>query len=347
MGRAATAGGCVVTETYTAYVMPGPGQGLEAVQRDVPAPGPGEVLMRVRATSLNYHDWVNLQGFLEGPWPRVPFADGAGEIVAVGEGVAEFVAGDRVFAAMYPSWLEGPPDPATKLPLPGDTIDGWLQEYRVSPASCLVRTPEHLSDAEAATFPSAGVTAYSAIAAASIGPGDVVVSQGTGGVSLFAVQVAKARGATVILTSSSDEKLEIGRSLGADHLINYRTTPYWEGRVRELTDSRGADLVVDLGGPETLPKSLSATRQGGMIAVIGVLTGFGMTELPVAQILWENLHLVGITVGSVQAHREMAELYTDNKIHPYISHTLDWTQVSEATRILDAGEHVGKIALTI
>lgn len=336
-----------MTNTYTAYVMAGPGQKLEAVQRDIPTPGPGEVLMRVRATSLNYHDWMNLQGYLDGPWPRVPFADGAGEIAEVGEGVTDFAVGDRVFAAMYPSWLDGPPDPKTKLPLPGDTIDGWLQQYRLSPASCLVRTPEHLSDTEVATLPSAGVTAFSAIAAASIGPGDVVVTQGTGGVSLFAVQVAKARGATVILTSSSDEKLEIGRSLGADHLINYRTTPYWEGKVRELTDSRGADLVVDLGGPETLPKSLSATRQGGTIAVIGVLTGFGMTELPVAQILWENLHLVGITVGSVQAHREIAEIYGSNRIHPYISHVLDWADVTEATRILDAGEHIGKIALAI
>ncbi len=336
-----------MTETYTAMVMPGPGQPPVPIERNVPTPATGEVLVRVRATSMNYHDLVNMQGLIDGPWPRVPMADGAGEVVAVGPGVTEFATGRRVFAAMYPSWLDGPPAPEKKLPLPGDTCDGWLQQYRLYPAAALVATPSHLTDAEAATLPSAGVTAWSALESSPVGDGDVVVTQGTGGVSLFALQLAKARGATVILTSSSDVKLALGASMGADHLINYRSTPNWQDTVRTLTDGRGADLVVELGGPETFPQSVAATRMGGTVAVIGVLTGFGNAELPVAVVLWENLRLIGITVGSVQAHRDLAAVFTEHAIHPHISHTVSWDRLAEAGALMTRGAHTGKIAVEI
>jgi NADPH:quinone reductase-like Zn-dependent oxidoreductase len=182
---------------------------------------------------------------------------------------------------------------------------------------------------------------------ANIGEGDVVVTQGTGGVSLFAVQLARARGATVILTSSSDDKLKVGSDLGATHLVNYRTTPDWETEVRRLTGGRGAELVVDLGGPATLAQSLHAAAMGGTIAVIGVLSGFDMASIAVAEVMLNNLRVIGITVGSVRAHREMCEVVSAAGIKPQISHVFDWEQLDEALAVMRAGEHVGKIALTI
>jgi NADPH:quinone reductase-like Zn-dependent oxidoreductase len=305
------------------------------------------VLVKVNASSLNFHDNVNLMGLLPGPWPRVPMTDGAGEVVAIGPGVDELRSGDRVMGAFHPGWHDGLPTPEAKRDLPGDNCDGWLQQYRVAEVTGLVHTPEHLSDIEAATIPCAGVTAWSALLEANIGEGDVVVTQGTGGVSLFAVQLARTRGATVILTSSSDDKLKVGSDLGATHLVNYRTTPDWETEVKRLTDGRGAKLVVDLGGPATLAHSLHSAAMGGTIAVIGVLSGFDMASIAVAEVMLNNLRVIGITVGSVRAHREMSEVVSKDGIKPHISHVFDWEQLDEALRVMRAGEHVGKIALTI
>ena len=189
--------------------------------------------------------------------------------------------------------------------------------------------------------------AWSALEAGSVGPGDVVVAQGTGGVSLFALQLAKARGATVILTSSSDEKLELGRRLGADHLVNHRTTPDWEREVRALTNRRGADLVVDVGGQNTLGRSVRATRMGGSVAIVGVLGGFGNAEVPVSTAMTQNIHLVGITVGSVHAHAELAAAVATAGFRPHISHRLGWHELPEAMRVMQAGEHVGKITVEV
>ena len=317
-----------------AMVMAGAGQLPVLATRPVPEPGPDEVVVRVRASSMNYHDLVNLLGFLDGPWPRVPMSDGAGEVVAVGDAVGAFAVGDHVISTFHPDWLDGRPTPEQKRVLPGDTLDGWLQQHVCTRADALVAAPAHLSDAEAATLPCAGTTAWSALEVAGIGEGDVVVTLGTGGVSLYAVQLAKARGATVILTSSSDEKLAIGASLGADHGVNYRTTPDWEQEVRRLTGGRGADLVLDLGGPETLARSVRATRMDGTVAVIGVLSGFGDATIPVSDVMMKNIHVVGITVGSVAAHAELCRAMTEALIRPQISHVLDWTRGHAA----DAGE---------
>jgi NADPH:quinone reductase-like Zn-dependent oxidoreductase len=330
-----------------ARVMTGPGAPVETVQRSVDEPGRGQVLVKVNASSLNFHDNVNLMGLLPGPWPRVPMSDGAGEVVAVGAGVDGLQVGQRVMGAFHPGWLEGPPTPEAKRELPGDSCDGWLQQYRVADATGLVQTPEHLTDAEAATIPCAGVTAWSALVEANIGEGDVVVAQGTGGVSLFAVQLARSLGATVILTSSSDDKLKVGSDLGATHLINYRTTPAWETEVKRLTAGRGADLVVDLGGPATLAQSLHSARMGGTVAVIGVLSGFDLAPIAVAEVMLNNLRVIGITVGSVRAHRELCDLISTTGIRPHISHAFDWENLAEAVRVMRAGEHIGKIALTI
>jgi len=333
--------------TYTAMVMNAQGAAPQREQRAVPEPGAGEVLVKINASSVNYHDMVNLAGLIWGPWPRVPMSDGAGEVVSIGPGVTDFSVSDRVMSTFHPGWHDGPPTPQAKAEMPGDSGDGWLQEYRVAVVTGLVATPSHLSDLEAATLPCAGVTAWNALLEAGIGPGDVVVTQGTGGVSLFTVQFAHALGAEVILTSSSDKKLQIGAQLGATHLINYLDNPDWAGEVKRITAGRGADLVVDLGGPETLAHSVRAARMGGTVAVIGVLTGFDVAPIPVAEVMLNNIRIIGITVGSVRSFAQLCELITTAGIKPHISHVFDWTDVGEAVRVLQAGEHIGKIALRI
>ena len=334
-------------DVSTAMVMAGPGAPLTADARPIPEPGPGEVLVRVRATSLNYHDLVNLLGLIDGPWPRVPMSDAAGEIVSVGTDVIGWSIGDRVISAFHPGWLDGRPTPGAKRDMPGDLSDGWLQQHRLTPASALVAAPAHLSDSESATLTCAGTTAWSALEEADIGTGDVVVAQGTGGVSLFALQFAKARGATVILTSSSDAKLALGQALGADHLVNYSTTPDWQREVRRITDRRGADLVVDVGGASTLGRSVAATKMDGTVAIVGVLGGFGGAEIPVSVAMLQNIRLIGITVGSVAAHRAMSAAVSAAGFHPHISHRFGWHEMAEATRTMQANEHVGKIAVDI
>jgi NADPH:quinone reductase-like Zn-dependent oxidoreductase len=329
----------------TAMVMTSAGADVVPQQRAVPVPGPGEALVRVRASSLNYHDLVNLLGLIDGPWPRVPLTDGAGEVAAIGAGVTELAVGDRVFSAFHPSWQDGRLTRAKLSVTPGDSEDGWLQQYRAFPVDSLIPVPEHLSLVEAGTLTCAATTAWTALVGAR--SGDVVVTQGTGGVSLFALQLAKARGATVILTSSSDAKLEIGRALGADHLINYRTHPDWEHEVRDITAGEGADLVLDLGGEQTLPRSVSATRADGSVAIIGVLSGFGSAALPVGDAMVRQIHLFGVSVGSVQAHRDLARTIGAVGLKPHISHTFDWTELAEARRVQNANEHLGKIAITI
>jgi len=331
----------------TAMVMSAAGADPVAEDRPIPEPGPGEVVVRVRASSLNYHDLVNLLGLIHGPWPRVPMTDGAGEVVAIGDGVTNPAVGDRVFGAFQPLWPEGRLTRTRRGWIPGDTTDGWLQQYMRFPAAALIATPPHLDDREAATLVCAGTTAWSALRGADLKAGDVVVTQGTGGVSLFALQLAKAQGATVILTSSSDDKLAFGRSLGADHVINYRTTPDWERAVRAITGGEGADLVLDLGGQETLGRSVKATRCDGSVAIIGVLSGHGNADFPVSDAMTRQVRLYGVAVGSVEAHRELARAVAATGLRPQISHTFDWTELAEARRVQHANEHLGKIAISI
>ncbi len=332
---------------YTAMVMPGPGAELVEDSRPVPDPRPGEAVVRVRASSMNYHDLVNLLGVIDGPWPRVPMTDGAGEVVAVADDVRSVHVGDRVMGAFHPRWPDGRLTRERRSVTPGDTGDGWLQQYVAFPAGGLVATPAHLDDREAATLVCAGTTAWSALDMAGVRSGDVVVTQGTGGVSFFVVQLAKARGATVILTSSSDDKLAVGAALGADHGINYRTNPDWARTVRELTGGDGADLVVDLGGKETLPRSVRACRNDGHVAIVGVLSGHGNADFPVSDAMVRQVRLFGVSVGSVDAHRALARAMAANELRPHISHTFGWEQLGEARRVQHANEHLGKIAITI
>jgi NADPH:quinone reductase-like Zn-dependent oxidoreductase len=246
------------------------------VERPVPEPGPREVRIKMRAASLNARDLGVIGGFyypdLKGP--LIPVSDGVGEVVAVGEGVRRFRPGDRVSATFSQRWISGDPTKKWLDGLLGGPLDGMLAEYAVLHEDGLVRVPEHLSDEEAATLPCAAVTAWqSVVTEGRVQAGDVVVVQGTGGVSLFALQFAKLHGAAVIVTSSSDEKLERARQLGADYGINYRQTPDWEQAVLSWTDGRGADHVVDVGGAATLNRSIAAVRFGGRVSLIGLLSG--------------------------------------------------------------------------
>lgn len=330
-----------------ALVMPGPGEPWLEEVRAYADPGPGEVLVAVGAASLNYHDFANSLGFIDGPWPRVPLTDGAGTVVAVGPDVDAWQVGDRVLSTFYPLWQDGPITPEAVREVPSDTCDGWLQEHRTARADELVAVPAHLSLVEAASLPCAATTAWSALEVAGTGPGDVVVAMGTGGVSMFVLQLAKARGARVIALSSSDDKLAVAAGLGADDLVNYRSRSDWHAAVHELTDGRGADLVVDVAGPETLASSVRSVRYGGSVAVIGVVSGFGDAELPVAHVMLRNTRVVGVTVGSVAATRAMAAEVGRHGIRPHLSHVLDWREHHAALELLQSGAHLGKIGLTI
>jgi NADPH:quinone reductase-like Zn-dependent oxidoreductase len=277
----------------------------------------------------------------------VPLTDGAGEVVAVGAGVTQWAVGDRVVGGFHPDWLAGRLTRANGRATPGDTTDGWLQQHMLFPATALVAAPAHLDAAEASTLVCAGTTAWNAIDTAGVRAGDVVVTQGTGGVSCFVLQLAKARGATIVLTSSSDEKLETGRALGADHLVNYRTNPEWERVVRELTGGEGADLVVDLGGTETLARSVKATRSDGHVAIVGVLSGFGMAQFPVSDAMVRQIRLFGVSVGSVEMLGDLARATTATGLRPHVSHTFDWTGIDDAKQLQQEQRHTGKITLTI
>ena len=238
------------------------------------APKCGEIKVRLHASSLNYHDFAVVSGMWGPTEDRIPMADGAGEVIAVGEGVTEFAVGDNVVSTFFPNWLDGEAEEEGFAAVPGDGVDGYAREQVTAPATSFTHAPKGYSHAEAATLTTAGLTAWRALFADdALKPGDTVLVQGSGGVSIFALQFAKLAGAQVIATSSSDEKLARLKALGADHLINYRKDPNWGETVRELTSGRGVDHVVEVGGPATLQQSMTAARVGGHISVIGILTG--------------------------------------------------------------------------
>ena len=285
-------------KAYRVHELSGAG-GLRLENLPDPTPGPGQVLIRVRAVSLNFRDLLMCKG-LYNPKIRLPYApisDGAGEVVAIGQGASRFKAGDRVVANVMPGWIQGPPGEDTARSALGGGGDGLLAELATLPEEGLLPIPAHLSFEEAATLPCAGVTAWNALVeSGGIKPGDSVLVQGTGGVSLFALQFARLAGARVIVTSKSDQKLARAIEMGASDGINYTTTPNWDKRIRELTLGKGVDMVVEVGGAGTLPTSLKAVRLGGYIALIGVLSGAG--DINPVPILMKNIRVQGIFVGS-------------------------------------------------
>src|SRR6266702_125906 len=274
---------------------------LDLVERDDPgAPGPGEIRVQVHASSLNYHDFGVVLGVLPTEEGRIPLSDGAGVVEAVGEGVTEFTVGDCVVSCFFPGWLNGEPTVPDFSTTPGDGVDGYARERVVRPATWFTHAPNGYSHAEAATLTTAGLTAWRALVVnGRLKAGDSVLVLGTGGVSTFALQFAKSMGATVIATSSSDEKIERVRILGADHAVNYHRHKDWAAQVLEFTKGRGVDHVLEVGGPDTLPQSIRACRVGGHIALIGVLTGIGGV-IPTAALMQRQQRLQGLIVGNRQ-----------------------------------------------
>lgn len=310
-------------------------------------PGPGEILVRIEASSLNFHDYAVVTGRL-GPRDGLsPMSDGAGIVEAVGEGVTNFAIGDRAVSVFFPGWEDGDVHPAYTMVVPGDRGQGFARDYATAPAHWFTHAPADWSSAETATLPCAALTAWRALMVeARIKPGDWIVTQGTGGVSLFALQFAKAAGARVLATSSSDAKLEKLRALGADALVNYRDRPEWSRAVMDATDGHGADVVVEIGGAGTLTQSIRATRIGGHIALIGVLAGIA-GEIPTAEIMGRNIRLHGITVGSRAHQRAMIRAIETNGLRPVIDRSFPLEQLADAFAYQASGAHFGKIVVDL
>lgn len=327
---------------------PGGLDNLALVDLDEPgAPGAGEIRVRIHASSLNFHDYAVVAGFIPTDDGRIPMSDGAGIVEAVGDGVDEFTVGDHVVSCFFPPWLNGSPEIGNFVSTPGDGIDGYARERVVTPASWFTRAPQAYSHAEAATLTTAGLTAWRALVVdGGLKAGDSVLVLGTGGVSIFALQLARAMGATVIATSSSDAKLERLRELGAAHTINYKTTEEWGKRVLELTGGRGVDHVVEVGGPGTLPQSIRAGRIGGHIALIGVLTGRA-GEVPTALLMAKQQRLQGLIVGSRQHQLEFVRALDAGALKPVIDKTFALAELADAFRYEESGQHFGKICVTI
>jgi len=326
---------------------PGGLQNLIIEERPDPSPKAGEVLVRVRASSLNYHDFVVVLGGIPTPDGRIPMSDGACEVVAVGEGVTKWKVGDRVLSLFFPGWQSGEIEAAGFQSVPGDGADGFGAELVAAPETAFTRMPEGWSFEEAATLPCAALTAWRGmVAEAKIKPGSWVLTQGTGGVSIFALQFAKAAGCRVISTSSSPEKMERLKALGADHVINYKETPEWGKAAFELTGGRGVDEVIEIGGPGTMAQSIAACRPGGHISLIGVLTGVS-GEVPTAALFSRNITLSGITVGSRRMQEDMIDAIEANGIKPVIDSTFPLDQIAAAFAHQASQKHFGKIVLTI
>ncbi len=314
---------------------------------DAPAPGPGEISVDLKANSLNYHDYAVVKGMIPAAQGRIPMSDGAGVVTTVGDGVSGFAVGDRVFSTFFPDWRGGAPPASAFSRVPGDGIDGYARGAVTAPTHWFTRAPKGFSHAEAATLTCAGLTAWRALFVDyALKPGDTVLVEGTGGVSIFALQFAKAAGATVIATSSSDEKLERVRDMGADHLINYKEVQAWGPKALELTGGRGVDCVVEIGGAGTLDQSMLATRVGGHIALIGVLAGFA-GPVQTALLFSKNLKVQGLTVGSRAMQQDMIAAIEANGIRPVISDTFALQNLADAFRHQESGGHFGKIAVEI
>lgn len=325
--------------------------GIDAIKRvDLPDPvaKPGEVLVRVRANSLNYRDLgITRGGYARNDKrPVIPLSDGAGEVVAVGEGVTRFEVGDRVVANFFREWVAGEVTEREMWSSLGGGIDGTLCELVALPERAWLPIPAHLSFEEAATLPCAAVTAWQALVSLGrVKAGDAVLTLGTGGVSVFALQFAKLHGATVIVTSGSDEKLERAKGLGADFGINYKTNPEWHEEARRLTGGRGVDQVIEVGGPGTFERSLAATAVSGRVSLIGVLTGGAGAVNPMTA-LFNRITVQGIYVGSVEMFAAMNRAIEAAKLRPVIDRTFGFDEAVDAYRHLKSGAHFGKVVIS-
>jgi len=332
----------------TLYVQPGGGFDRVVVgESECRAPQAGEISVRIRASSLNYHDYAVVSGMWGPTVPRIPMSDGAGEVVAVGAGVSEFAIGDTVVSTFFPTWLDGEPLVEGFATVPGDGVDGYAREQVTMPATAFTHAPRGYTPAEAATLTTAGLTAWRALMEhGRLRAGDTVLVQGSGGVSVFALQFARMAGATVIATTSSDAKAERLRALGAAHVINYREDADWGASVRRLTAGRGVDHVVEVGGPRTLAQSMEAARIGGHVALIGILSGVS-GELPLVTALVRQLRLHAVLVGSRRQQIEMIRAIDANGMRPVIDRHFPLADLVAAFRHQEANRHFGKICVDI
>jgi NADPH:quinone reductase-like Zn-dependent oxidoreductase len=322
---------------------------LVPAERPPPEPAPGEVVVRLRAVSLNYRDLLVVRGDYDPKLklPRIPLSDGAGEVSSVGSGVSNWKTGDRVVIPFMPRWIEGPPAAEKNASALGGSADGLLCEYAAIPAAALLSVPDHLSFEEAATLPCAAVTAWNGLfVSGHLQPGKTLLLQGTGGVSLFGLQFGRLGGATIILTSSSDEKLARARELGATHTINYRTEADWAKRVLEITGGRGVDLTLEVGGAGTLSSTLRATAIGGEISLIGVLSGV-QGDVKTALVLHKSIALHGIYVGSRAMFADMNRAIAQYHLHPIMDRVFPFAETPTAFRHLESGAHFGKVVITL
>jgi len=317
-------------------------------ERPLPEPGHGQVRIRIRASSVNYRDLSTIEDPVSRklPYPTVPNSDGAGEVDAVGPGVTGFSVGDRVMGCFFQAWEAGPISAAAMASALGGALPGVLAEYVVLDAAGVIAMPAHLSFAEAATLPCAALTAWHALTLPRpVSPGETVLLLGTGGVSVFAQQFCVLMGARTIVTSSSDDKLERMRALGANETVNYRTDPDWEQTVLDLTGGIGADRVVEVGGPGTLQKSITAARVGGIVGLIGILTGVQGSVAP-TDIMRKSITLRGIYVGSRQMFAEMNRAIDLHGLKPVIDETFAFEDGREAYRLMRQASHFGKLVIT-
>jgi NADPH:quinone reductase-like Zn-dependent oxidoreductase len=325
---------------------PGGLERLRLVDMPDPAePQAGEIRVRLHASSLNYHDYAVVRGFLPTADGRIPMADGAGVVEAIGPGVTEFGVGDRVVSGFFPLWHDGTANIADFSKTPGDGLDGYARELVVTPATWFTKAPKGLTHAEAATLTTAGLTAWRALVVeGGVKAGDTVLVLGTGGVSIFALQLAKVMGARVIATSSSDKKLERVRALGADHTINYKKDPEWGGTVRQLTGGQGVDHVVETGGPGTLAQSIVAVRTAGRIHLIGTLTRQS-GDLPLTLMMIKQARLQGLVVGSRRHQQDLVRAIEATGLKPVIDKSFPLEALAEAFRYEESGQHFGKICV--
>jgi len=325
------------------------GPGIEAVRiASLPEPEVGhrQVKLRVKAASLNYRDLLVAQGFLPLSYPRIPLSDAVGVVVEIGADVSRVAVGDRVCPTYYPDWISGGIAPEKFARDRGGAFDGIAADYLVLSEQELLKIPAFLSDAEAATIPCAAVTAWSAVTRnITLTPGSTVLIQGTGGVSLWALQFALAAGAETYILSSSDEKLKRARSLGAHHTLNYRQTPDWGAAILEQTGGRGVDLVVDVVGPGALEHSVNAVTSGGHISQVGVLAGIA-ANLPILPVMVKEAHIDGIISGSRESAEVMLRAITHHRLRPAIDRSFHLHELSAAFKHLQTQAHFGKIAIS-
>jgi NADPH:quinone reductase-like Zn-dependent oxidoreductase len=341
-----------MTNERTAHAMrirhPASLANLELGTSDARAPAPGEIQVRIRAASLNFRDFLVARGFFKYPDGLIPLSDGAGEVQAVGAGVTEFRPGDRVVSTFHPAWLDGHMERSQLNNSPGGPADGFACEFATRPAAHFTRAPSGLSYLESATLTCAGVTAWRALVTdGQVKPGARVLTLGTGGVSLFALQFAKAAGATVIATSSSEAKLQRLKELGADHVIDYRATPQWGQAVLELTGGVGVDHVVEVGGPHTLGQSFVAARTAAHIALIGAVGGFEVDTMPFAIVQAKRLRLQAVTVGSRRDQLDMLRAIEAHAIKPLVDRTFPLAELAAALGYLHGQQHVGKVCIDV